>query len=51
MEIVLCSRTTFAGRGMIEAIILIIGAYIIIAEIARRWRDAAERAKSRNSRA
>jgi hypothetical protein len=36
---------------MIEAILLIAGTYIIVAEIVRRWREAAERAKSRNSRA
>ncbi|MEH2496358.1 hypothetical protein V1294_002837 [Bradyrhizobium sp. AZCC 1678] len=36
---------------MIEAILLIVGAYIITAEIVRRWREAAERAKSRNNRA
>jgi hypothetical protein len=36
---------------VIEAILLIIGTYIIIAEIVRRWRDAADRAKSRSNRA
>jgi hypothetical protein len=36
---------------MIEAILLIVGTYIIVAEIVRRWRDAAERAKSRKNRA
>ena len=36
---------------VIEAILLIVGAYIIVAEIVRRWREAAERAKSRNNRA
>ena len=36
---------------MIEAILLIAGTYIIVAEIVRRWREAAERAKSRNNRA
>ena len=36
---------------MIEAILLIVGTYIIVAEIVRRWREAAERTKSRNTRA
>ena len=36
---------------MIEAILLIVGAYIVVAEIVRRWREAAERAKSKNNRA
>jgi hypothetical protein len=36
---------------MIEAILLIAGTYIIVAEIVRRWREASERAKSRNNRA
>jgi hypothetical protein len=36
---------------MIEAILLVAGTYIIVAEVVRRWREAAERAKSRNRRA
>jgi hypothetical protein len=36
---------------MIEAILLIVGTYIIVAETVRRRREAAERAKSRNNRA
>jgi hypothetical protein len=35
---------------VIEAILLIVGAYIIVAEIVRWWREAAERAKSKNNR-
>jgi hypothetical protein len=36
---------------MIEAILLIVGTYIIVAEIVRRWREAAEPAKSKKNRA
>lgn len=36
---------------MIEAILLIVGSYILVEEIVRRWREAAERGKSRKNRA
>jgi hypothetical protein len=28
---------------MIETILLVVGTYIIVAEVVRRWREAAER--------
>jgi hypothetical protein len=51
IKIVAYRRNYLGGSVMIEAILLIVGTYIIVAEVVRRWREAAERAKSRNNRA
>jgi hypothetical protein len=41
----------YLGGTSDDRSLLIFGTYIIVAEIVRRWREAAERARSRNNRA
>jgi hypothetical protein len=51
MDTATYQRYGFGGQTMIEAILLIACISVIVAEIVRRWREAAQRANPRNNRA